>query len=197
MLKQLVRILIKIFIVVTLLAFNAMIIVVPKSDAQLTWETYVNNTCEILLKHPYDSDIVLENDKSNKSFKIQSFKDPSDPDSLNMTLMVSCIDKAIPITQENMELARSSLLKDSKADVFEDISFNRTTVDGETAGSVAVSRPIGLTDTKEIDKIIETNHSDQTYIIKLNFAGNEGVSGFYNNYRFLDDNLINSIKFSK
>ena len=197
MLKQLVRILIKIFIVVTLLAFNAMIIVVPKSDAQLTWETYVNNTCEILLKHPYDSDIVLENDKSNKSFKIQSFKDPSDPDSLNITLMVSCIDKAIPITQENMELARSSLLKDSQAVVFEDISFDRTTIDGERAGSVAISRSVGPTDIKEIDKIIETNHTDQTYIIKLNFAGNEGVSGFLNNYRYLDDNIINSIKFSE
>lgn len=197
MLKKIVRILIKIFILVTLLAFNAMIIVVPNSDAQPTWETYVNKTCGILLKHPYQSDIVLDDNNSKKGFKIQSLKDPSDPDSMNMTLMVSCIDKAIPITQENMELARSSLLNDSRAVVFEDISFNRTTIDGETAGSVAINRPVGLTDIKEIDKIIETNHTDQTYVIKLNFAGNEGVSGFYNNYRYLDDNLINSIKFSR
>lgn len=195
MLKLLVGILIKILVVVTLLAFIAMIIVVPSSLAQPTWEVYENNNCGISLKHPYASDIVIDNDRSNNSFKIQSFQDLADPDSLNMTLMVSCIDKAIPITQENMELARSNLLKDSKAIVIEEISFNRTTIDGEVAGSVAISRPIGLTDIKEIDKIIETNNSDQTYIFKLNFAGNEGVSGFYNNYRYLSDNLIDSIRF--
>ena len=197
MLKLLVGILIKILVVVTLLTFITIIIAVPSSLAQPTWEAYENNNCGISLKHPYSSDIVLDNDKSNNSFKIQSFQDLADPDSLNMTLMVSCIDKAIPITQENMELARSSLLKDSKAIVIEDISFNRTTIDGEAAGSVAISRPIGLTDINEIDKIIETNHSDQTYIIKLNFTGDEGISGFYNNYGYLEDNLIDSIKFSQ
>ena len=197
MLGQLVGILIKIFIIVTLLAVAAMIAVVPSSMAQPTWEIYENSNCGISLKHPYSSDTILDNDKSNNSFKIQSFQNLADPDSLNMTLMVSCIDKAIPITQENMELARSSLLKDSKAIVIEDISFNRTAVDGEKAGSVAISKPIGLTDMKEIDKIIETNHSDHTYIFKLNFVGNEGVSGFYNNYRYLSDNLIDSIKFSQ
>ena len=197
MLKLLVGILIKILVVVTLLTIITIIIAVPSSLAQPTWEAYENNNCGISLKHPYASDIVLDNDRSNNSFKIQSFQDLADPDSLNMTLMVSCIDKAIPITQENMELARSSLLKDSKAIVLEDISFNRTTIDGEAAGSVAISRPIGLTDIKEIDKIIETNHSDQTYIIKLNFTGDEGISGFYNNYGYLEDNLIDSIKFSQ
>ena len=195
MLEQLVGILIKIF-TVTLLVVIAMIVVVPSSRAQPTWEMYENNKCGISLKHPYASDIVLDN-KSNNSFKIQSFEDHVDPDSLNMTLMVSCIDKAIPITYENMELARSSLLKDSKAIVLEEISFNRTAIDGEIAGSVAISRPIGLTDIDEIDKIIETNHSDQTYIIKLNFAGDDGNSGFYNNYKYLEDNLIDSIKFSQ
>ena len=174
-----------------------MVIVLPNSMAQPTWETYENSSCGISLKHPYASDIVLDNDSSNNSFKIRSIQDLADPDSMNMTLIVSCIDKAIPITHENMELARSSLLKDSKAIVIEDISFNRTAIDGEVAGSVAISRPIGLTDFKEIDKIIETNHSDQTYLIKLNFAGNEGVSGFYNNYRYLSDNLIDSMKFSQ
>ncbi len=197
MLKQLVGILIKIFILVTLLVVVEMIVVVPSSTAQPTWEIYENNNCGISLKHPYASDIVLDNDKSNNSFKIQSFETHTDPDSLNMTLMVSCIDKAIPITYENMELARSNLLKDSKATILEDISFNRTTIDGEAAGSVAISRPIDLTDINEIDKIIETNHSDQTFIIKLNFTGDEGISGFYNNYRYLEDNLIDSIKFSQ
>jgi len=173
-----------------------MIVVVPSSTAQPTWEIYENNKCGISLKHPYASDIVLDN-KSNNSFKIQSFKEHLDPDSLNMTLIVSCFDKAIPITYENMELARSSLLEDSKAIILEDISFNRTIIDGETAGSVAISRSISLSDINEIDKIIETNHSDQTYIIRLNFAGDEGISGFYNNYKYLEDNLIDSIKFSQ
>ena len=196
MLEQLVGILIKIFIV-TLLAVFAMVVVVPNSIAQPTWELYENNNCGISLKHPYASDIILDNNKSNNSFQIHSFEDQSDPDSLNMTLMVSCIGKAIPITYENMELARSSLLKDSKAIVLEDISFNRTTIDGEIAGSVATSRPIGLADINEIDKIIETNHSDHTYIIKLNFTGDDGISGFFNNYKYLEDNIIDSIKFSQ
>jgi hypothetical protein len=197
MLEQLVGILIKIFIVVTLLTVFAMVVVVPNSIAQPTWELYENNNCGISLKHPYASDIILDNNKSNNSFQINSFEEQADPDSLNMTLMVSCIGKAIPITYENMELARSSLLKDSNAIVLEDISFNRTTIDGEIAGSVATSRPIGLGDFNEIDKIIETNHSDHTYIIKLNFTGDEGISGFFNNYKYLEDNIIDSIKFSQ
>lgn len=181
----------------TLLVVSALMVAAPTSTAQPTWELYENNYCGISLKHPYISDIILDNDSSNNNFQIHSFEDPADPDSLNLTLMVSCIDKAIPITYESMELAKSSLLKDSKDIVLEDISFNGTTIDGETAGSVAISRHIGLTDLKEIDKIIETNHTDQTYIIKLNYAGNEGISGFYNNYKYLDDNLIDSIKFSQ
>ena len=197
MLEQLVGILIKILIVVTLLTVFAMVVVVPNSIAQPTWELYENNNCGISLKHPYASDIILDNNKSNNSFQINSFEEQADPDSLNMTLMVSCIGKAIPITYENMELARSSLLKDSNAIVLEDISFNRTTIDGEIAGSVATSRPIGLADINEIDKIIETNHSDHTYIIKLNFTGDEGISGFFNNYKYLEDNIIDSIKFSQ
>jgi hypothetical protein len=197
MLEQLVGILIKISIVVTLLAVFAMVVVVPNSIAQPTWELYENNNCGISLKHPYASDIILDNNKSNNSFQINSFEEQADPDSLNMTLMVSCIGKAIPITYENMELARSSLLKDSNAIVLEDISFNRTTIDGEIAGSVATSRPIGLGDIKEIDKIIETNHSDHTYIIKLNFTGDDGISGFFNNYKYLEDNIVDSIKFSQ
>jgi hypothetical protein len=197
MLEQLVGILIKISIVVTLLAVFAMVVVVPNSIAQPTWELYENNNCGISLKHPYASDIILDKNKSNNSFQINSFEEQADPDSLNMTLMVSCIGKAIPITYENMELARSSLLKDSNAIVLEDISFNRTTIDGEIAGSVATSRPIGLGDINEIDKIIETNHSDYTYIIKLNFTGDEGISGFFNNYKYLEDNIIDSMKFSQ
>lgn len=176
---------------------SALMVVAPTSIAQPTWELYENNSCGISLKHPYISDIILDNDSSNNNFQIHSFEDPADPDSLNLTLMVSCIDKAIPITYESMELAKSNLLKDSKDIVLEDVSFNETTIDGETAGSVAISRQISLTDLKEIDKIIETNHTDQTYIIKLNYAGDEGISGFYNNYKYLDDNLIDSIKFSQ
>ena len=65
------------------------------------------------------------------------------------------------------------------------------------AGSVAVSKPTGFADIREIDNIIETNHSNQTFVIKLNFAGDEGISGFYNNYKYLADNLIDSIKFLK
>ena len=61
MLKLLVEILIKIFILVTLLVVIAMIVVVPHSRAQPTWETYENNKCGISLKHPYASDIVLDN----------------------------------------------------------------------------------------------------------------------------------------
>jgi len=179
------------------LAVIAMVVVVPMSSAQPTWELYENKNCGVSLKHPYVSDTILDNDSSDNNFQIYSFEDHTDPDSMNTTLMVSCIDKAIPITYEVMELAKSSLLKDSKAIVLEDISFNRTTIDGETAGSVAVSKPVGLADITEVDNIIETNHSNQTYVIKLKFAGGEGISGYYNNYKYLEGNLIDSFKFSE
>ena len=50
MLEQLVGILIKIFTVVTLLVVIAMIVVVPHSRAQPTWEMYENNKCGIIAK---------------------------------------------------------------------------------------------------------------------------------------------------
>lgn len=197
MIEQLVSILINFHILVTILVVMAMVIVLPTSNAQPTWELYENNACGISLKHPFASDTILDNAGVSNNFQIHSLKDRTDPDSMNMTLAVSCIEKAIPITYEVMELAKSSLLKDSKAIVYEDISFNRTTIDGETAGSVAVSKPTGFADITEIDNIIETNHSNQTFVIKLNFAGDEGISGFHNNYKYLADNLVDSIKFLK
>ena len=197
MIEQLVSVLINIHILVTILVVISMVIVLPTSSAQPTWESYENNACGISLKHPYLSDTILNNTGGGNNFQIHSLKDRMDPDSMNMTLSVSCIEKAIPITYEVMELAKSSLLKDSNAIVYEDISFNRTTIDGETAGSVAVSKPTGFADITEIDNIIETNHSNQTFVIKLNFAGDEGISGFYNNYKYLADNLLDSIKFLK
>ena len=174
-----------------------MVNILPISSAQPTWELYENNACGISLKHPFVSDTILDNTGVSNNFQIHSLKDRTDPDSMNMTLAVSCIDKEIPITYEVMELAKSSLLKDSTAVVYEDISFNRTTIDGEKAGSVAVSKPTGFADRTEIDNIIETNHSNQTFVIKLKFAGDEGISGFYNNYKYLADNLVGSIKFLK
>jgi hypothetical protein len=191
----LVRILVNIHILVTLLVVIAVVVVVPTSSAQPTWEFYENKACGISLKHPSISDTIFDNNSAVNNFQIYSLEDQADPDSMNMTLSVSCIDKAIPITYEVMELAKSGLLKDSKDVVYEDISFNRTAIDGETAGSVAVSRHTGLADITEIHNIIETNHTNQTYVIKLNFAGDEGISGFYNNYKYLKDNLIDSIKF--
>ena len=89
MLKLLVGILIKILVVVTLLTFITIIIAVPSSLAQPTWEAYENNNCGISLKHPYASDIVLDNDRSNNSFKIQSFQELADPDSLKLLLDLS------------------------------------------------------------------------------------------------------------
>jgi hypothetical protein len=195
--EQLVSIMINFLILVTIFVIMAVVNVLPTSSAQPTWELYENNACGISLKHPFVSDTILDNASAANNFQIHSFKDPMDPDSMNMTLAVSCIDKAIPITYEVMELAKSSLVEDSKAIVYEDISFNRTTIDGETAGSVAVNKPTGFADITEIDNIIETNHSNQTFVIKLNFAGDEGISGFYNNYKYLADNLIDSIKFLK
>ena len=175
----------------------SMVIVLPTSSAQPTWESYENKACGISLKHPFVSDTILDNAGVANNFQIHSLKDRMDPDSMNMTLAVSCIEKAIPITYEVMELAKSSLIKDSNAIVYEDISFNRTTLDGETAWSVAVSKPIGFADITEIDNIIETNHSNPTFVIKLNFAGDEGISGFHNNYKYLADNLLDSVKFLK
>ena len=101
-----------------------MVNVLPISRAQPTWELYENNACGISLKHPFVSDTILDNTGVSNNFQIHSLKDRTDPDSMNMTLAVSCIDKEIPITYEVMELAKSSLLKDSKAIVIK-TSVNR------------------------------------------------------------------------
>lgn len=67
-------------------------------SAQPTWESYENNACGISLQHPFVSDTILDNAGVADNFQIHSLKDRKDSDSMNMTLAVSCIDKAIPIT---------------------------------------------------------------------------------------------------
>jgi hypothetical protein len=174
------------------------IIVVPPNgftQAQPTWENYENQICGVLLKYPYETDIIQDNNGTGNKFQISSMKDPMDPNSMDVEVQVTCIDKSTPITAENMELAKANLLEQSGFVTYEDVSFNRTMVDGEIAGSFAAAGPTGLVDIKEVNSIIETNHNDQSYIVKLDFSGDDGTSGFYSNYKYLEDNIINSIKF--
>lgn len=162
---------------------------------QPTWETYENKNCGISLKHPYETDIIQDNNGTGNKFQISSMKNPMDPNSMDVTLVVTCINKSIPITIEHMELAKASLLEEPGFVVYEDVSFNRTKVDGAVAGSFAAAGPTGLVDIKEVNSVVETNHNNQTYIIKLHFSGDDGTRGFYNNYKYLEDNIIDSINF--
>lgn len=173
-----------------------LMVIAPKeyTQAQPIWKTYENEACGVSLKHPYETDIIQDYNGTGNKFQISSMKDPMDPNSMDLVVQVTCIDKSTPITAENMELAKANLLEESGFVTYEDVSFNRTIVDGEIAGSFAAAGPTGLVDIKEINSIIETNHNNQSYIIKLDFSGEDGTSGFHSNYKYLEDNIVNSIK---
>lgn len=174
-----------------------LMVIAPKGyiQAQPIWKTYENEGCGVSLKHPYETDIIQDNNGTGNKFQISSMKDPMDPNSMDLVVQITCIDKSTPITAENMGLAKANLLEESGFVTYEDVSFNRTIVDGEIAGSFAAAGPTGLVDIKEISSIIETNHNNQSYIIKLDFSGDDGTSGFHSNYKYLEDNIVNSIKF--
>lgn len=165
------------------------------SSAQPTWEAYESKECAISLMHPFTTDKISEG--SIETFQIVSVKQISDPNSLNMSIAASCIGEKLPITKETMNLTLSGLKNDLQLVTFEDNSFNSTLIDGERASIVTAGGPIGIGGLMRAFTVTEMDHDNSTYIIKISSTGDDGMSGFVNNYDYLKDNILSSIKFLK
>ena len=170
-------------------------LVFPHASAQPTWEFYENKNCAISLLHPFKTDKITEG--SFETFQIVSVKQINDPDSLNMNLSASCINERLPITEQTMNLTLYGLKEDLQLVTFEENSFNGTLIDGERASSVTAVGQIGSGELLRAHSVTEMNHGNSTYIIRMSSSGDEGLSGFYNNYQYLRDNILNSINFLK
>ncbi|WP_148686528.1 hypothetical protein [Candidatus Nitrosocosmicus hydrocola] len=161
-------------------------------SAQPTWELYENKICAISLMHPFTTDKISES--TIGAFQIESVKQISDPDSLNMNISASCIDKKLPITEETMNLTLSGLKKELQLVSFEENSFNGTFIGGERASSVTTGGPIGNGDLMTAVTVTQVNLDNSTFIIRISSLGDDGLSGFVNNHNYLRDNIISSIK---
>jgi hypothetical protein len=160
-----------------------------------TWETYKNPVCGITLKHPYLTDKITNEDKH--IFEINSLRDQSDPDSINMTITGSCLDKPIPITKEMINLTDASLRKNFMVVTYDYNKFNKTNEQGGLSSSVSIG---GFTDNSglmRVNSVVTTIQNNMTYIIKLFASGDDGNSGFINNYEYLEDNILGSLNFAK
>jgi len=163
------------------------------ASAQPTWELYENKICAISLMHPFTTDKISET--TTETFQIESVKQISDPDSLNMSIATSCVDEKLPITEEAMNLTLSGLKNDLQLVSFEENSFNGTLIDGERASSVTTGGPIGIGDLMRAVTVTEVNHDNSTFIIRISSLGDDGLSGFNNNHNYLRDNILSSINF--
>lgn len=61
-------------------------------------------------------------------------------------------------------------------------------------GSFAAAGPTDLID-KEVNRIIETNHCNQSYITILDFSRDGDTVGFCSIYKHVEKNIVNSIKY--
>ena len=168
-------------------------IVFSNADAQPSWELYENKGCAISLMHPYKTDSILEN--SIGTFLIMSVKDIGDPDSLNLNITTSCLDERLPITEQSMNLTMSGIREDLDLVMYEENSSNETLIDGEKASSVTAGGQIKSEDFLRAYSVTEVNHNNNTYIIRIASSGNDALSGFFDNYNYLKDNILSSIRF--
>lgn len=161
--------------------------------AQPSWELYENESCAISLMHPYMEDKISQ--ASSGTFQIFITKDNKDPDSLNMNITVSCLDKQLPITEQSMNLTMSGLEQEFELVTYEENSLNETAIDGEKLSFVTVGGQIERGELFNAQTVAEINHENNTYIIRILSAGDDGLSGFFNNHNYLKDNILGSIKF--
>ena len=175
--------------------FVVITVAFPQASAQPTWELYENKNCAFSLMHPFKTDKISEG--SIETFQIESVKQINDPDSLNLSISASCLNERLPITEDTMNLTMSGLKEDLKLVTLEENSFNDTLIDGERASIVTVGGQIGIGDLLRAYTITEMNHGNSTYIIRISSSGDQGLSGFFNNYQYLRDNILTSINFLK
>lgn len=168
--------------------------------AQPTWETYEDEDCGIKIDHQYEDD-AISSDFVNE-FTIYPIPHFDDPDFIFVYIEVTCSSPTTPITQEMMELAQTeAMTPDTEVEghyavIYEEISFDKYSIDGELTGSVKAGGQSGFGDTGWVELVLLTNHGDKQYKINLGFVGGEGVSGFGKIYTTLQDHIIDSIEFT-
>lgn len=159
-----------------------------------TWESYHDSICQVTIKHPYVADKILQS--GGNGFKIEIAKDTKDPDSISMTIQGTCLSDSMPITKEMYNLTMSSLKDNYKIVTHQDGTFNKTGSDGVAKNYISITGMSGGSDLLKGNSILTAIKNNMTYIVKLNATGEDGNSGFVNNYKYLEDNVLGSLNFT-
>lgn len=183
------------FFTMTVIFFLNNFSTLPFSRALPTWETFYASNCQITIKHPYTTDKISQSGGS--AFEIGIAKDISDPDSISMTVGGTCLSDSMPITKEMYNLTLTSLKNNYERIIHEDGSFNTTGLGGEIKNYISIAGLIGGSDFLKGNSILTSVKNNMTYIIKLNATGEDGNSGFINNYKYFEDNILGSFNFNK
>ncbi len=169
------------------------------TEAQPTWETYEDEDCGIAIDHQYKDDMI-SSDPLNE-FTIYPMPHFDDSDFIFVHIEVTCASPTTPITEEMMEVLKTEVMTpDTKVEgqyavIYEDIAFDRITIDGEEAGTVKAGGQSGFGETGWVEHGILTNHGDKLYQINIGYVGSDGVTGFGKLYSDAEEHVIDSIKF--
>ena len=94
-----------------------------------------------------------------------------------------------------MNLTMAGLREELSLVTYEENAYNSTIIDNEIASTVSVGGPTSLEQGSQAYSVTEVNHNNMTFVITLESIGDDGISGFFNNFNYLKDNVLNSIKF--
>jgi hypothetical protein len=190
----------RIYIILSIITLFAILTSTIPTYAQPTWETYEDEDCGIAIDHEYKDDMI-SSDPFNE-FTIYPMPHFDDPDFIFVHIEVKCTSPATPITEEMMEMLKTEIMtpdtkvEDQYAVIYEDIAFDKITIDGEEAGTVKAGGQSGFGETGWIEHGILTNHGDKLYQIKIGYVGSDGVTGFGKLYSDAEEHIIDSIKFT-
>jgi hypothetical protein len=162
----------------------------PNINAQEEdWNVFEFDNCGISVGHPYEDDIISSDEENLKIISITGIDSPV---AVSMVIQVNCSDGSIPITGEVMEETKNTFMTDPGDFVEEEISLDKWTIDGETAGSVVIgSEP--LRSALPFEEIIRTNHNDRSYEIILSLSSELNWDNEL--YQMIEEKTINSLKF--
>lgn len=182
-----------------ILAWISYLDILPASSASSyalpIWEAYHDSICQVTIKHPYATDKILQS--GGNRFQIDIAKDTTDPDSISMTIEGTCLSDSMPITREMYNLTLTSLKDNYKIVTREDGKFNKTGADGVSKNYISITGTSGGSDLLKGNSILTAIKNNMTYIVKLNATGDDGNSGFVNNYKYLEDNILGSLNFTR
>jgi hypothetical protein len=165
------------------------------SYALPTWETFHDSICQITIKHPYVTDKISHS--GDNAFEIEIAKDISDPDSISMTIEGTCLPDSMPITKEMYNLTLASLKDNYKRIIYPDGTFDKIGPDDESKTYISITGLSGGNEQLKGNSILTAIKNNMTYIVKLNATGEDGNSGFVNNYRYFEDNVLDSLNLTR